>query len=286
MTSYPDVPAGQPLVLFFHGNSFPASTYNVMLNDLRRRGMQVQVLEKIGHNPAFPVTSNWPHLVDELHAFAKPLIAAHSGPVVLVGHSLGGMLSLMLAAQFPQLAHAVVMVDAPALGGLRAKALHLSKTLTLTKKFSPGVVSQKRRITWNSLEEVQAHFLSKKVFARWDPQVLNDYVLHGTHEEKTDEGVQRVLSFDRYIETQIYNSVPHNLEGLLKKYPLACPVSLVAARHSNEMRLAGFDFSKKITKNRICIIDGTHLVPMEKPLVTASAIETSILNMLSLKTAK
>ncbi len=286
MTSYPDVPAGQPLVLFFHGNSFPASTYNVMLNDLRRRGMQVQVLEKIGHNPAFPVTSNWPHLVDELHAFAKPLIAAHSGPVVLVGHSLGGMLSLMLAAQFPQLAHAVVMVDAPALGGLRAKALHLSKTLTLTKKFSPGVVSQKRRITWNSLEEVHAHFLSKKVFARWDPQVLNDYVLHGTHEEKTDEGVQRVLSFDRNIETQIYNSVPHNLEGLLKKYPLACPVSLVAARHSNEMRLAGFDFSKKITKNRICIIDGTHLVPMEKPLVTASAIETCILNMLSLKTAK
>ena len=286
MTSYPDVPAGQPLVLFFHGNSFPASTYNVMLNDLRRRGMQVQVLEKIGHNPAFPVTSNWPHLVDELHAFAKPLIAAHSGPVVLVGHSLGGMLSLMLAAQFPQLAHAVVMVDAPALGGLRAKALHLSKTLTLTKKFSPGVVSQKRRITWNSLEEVHAHFLSKKVFARWDPQVLNDYVLHGTHEEKTDECVQRVLSFDRNIETQIYNSVPHNLEGLLKKYPLACPVSLVAARHSNEMRLAGFDFSKKITKNRICIIDGTHLVPMEKPLVTASAIETCILNMLSLKTAK
>ena len=286
MTSYPDVPAGQPLVLFFHGNSFPASTYNVMLNDLRRRGMQVQVLEKIGHNPAFPVTSNWPHLVDELHAFANPLIAAHSGPVVLVGHSLGGMLSLMLAAQFPQLAHAVVMVDAPALGGLRAKALHLSKTLTLTKKFSPGVVSQKRRITWNSLEEVHAHFLSKKVFARWDPQVLNDYVLHGTHEEKTDEGVQRVLSFDRNIETQIYNSVPHNLEGLLKKYPLACPVSLVAARHSNEMRLAGFDFSKKITKNRICIIDGTHLVPMEKPLVTASAIETCILNMLSLKTAK
>ena len=286
MTSYPDVPAGQPLVLFFHGNSFPASTYNVMLNDLRRRGMQVQVLEKIGHNPAFPVTSNWPHLVDELHAFAKPLIAAHSGPVVLVGHSLGGMLSLMLAAQFPQLAHAVIMVDAPALGGLRAKALHLSKTLTLTKKFSPGVVSQKRRITWNSLEEVHAHFLSKKVFARWDPQVLNDYVLHGTHEEKTDEGVQRVLSFDRNIETQIYNSVPHNLEGLLKKYPLACPVSLVAARHSNEMRLAGFDFSKKITKNRICIIDGTHLVPMEKPLVTASAIETCILNMLSLKTAK
>ena len=286
MTLYSDTPAGQPLVLFFHGNSFPASTYNVMLNALHQRGMKVQALEKIGHNPAYPVTSNWPHLVEEIHAFAKPLIAAHSGPVVLVGHSLGGMLSLMLAAQYPRLAHAVVMVDAPALGGLRAKALHLSKTLSLTSKISPGAISRKRRNTWHSAEEVHAHFLSKKVFARWDPQVLNDYVLYGTHEEKTDEGVQRVLSFDRNIETQIYNSVPHNLERLLKKYPLACPVSLVAARHSNEMRLAGFDFSQKVTKGRICTIDGTHLVPMEKPMVTAAAIEASILNMLSLKASK
>jgi len=286
MTSYPDVPAGQALVLFFHGNSFPASTYNVMLNDLRRRGMQVQVLEKIGHNPNYPVTSNWPHLVEEIHAFAKPLIAAHSGPVVLVGHSLGGMLSLMLAAQYPALAHAVVMVDAPALGGLRARALQLSKTLSLTKKFSPGAISSKRRNAWQSLENVHAHFLSKKVFATWEPQVLNDYVTHGTHEEHTEQGVQRVLSFDRHIETQIYNSVPHNLDRLLKKYPIACPVSLIAARHSREMRLAGTDFTQKITKGRMVMIDGTHLVPMEKPFVTAAAIEASILNMLSLKTSK
>ena len=286
MTLYPDTPAGQPLVLFFHGNSFPASTYLVMLNALRQRGMKVQALEKIGHNPAYPVTSNWPHLVEEVHAFAKPLIDKHPGPVVLVGHSLGGMLSLMLAAQFPALAQAVVMVDAPAVGGLQAKVLQLSKTLSLNKKFSPGAISSKRRNTWQSLEEVHAHFASKKIFARWDPQVLNDYVLHGTQEEKTDQGVQRVLSFDRNIETQIYNSVPHNLEGLLKKYPLACPVSLVAARHSREMRLAGTDFTQKITKGRIVMIDGTHLVPMEKPMVTAAAIEASILNMLSIKSTK
>jgi hypothetical protein len=46
------LPSGTPLVLFFHGNSFPASTYSVMLNELRRRGLQVHSLEKIGHNPA------------------------------------------------------------------------------------------------------------------------------------------------------------------------------------------------------------------------------------------
>jgi pimeloyl-ACP methyl ester carboxylesterase len=286
MTTYPNCPAGQPLILFFHGNSFPASTYSVMLNELRRRNLQVQALEKIGHNPAFPVTSNWPHLVEEVHAFAQPLIAAHSGPVVLVGHSLGGMLSLMLAAQYPHLAHGVVMVDAPAVGGLQAKVLQLSKTLSLNKKFSPGAISRKRRNEWLSLEEVRAHFASKKVFARWDPQVLNDYVLQGTREEKSEAGVRRVLSFNRDIETLIYNNVPHNLERLLKKHPLTCPVSLVAARHSREMRLAGSDFTHKITKGRITMIDGTHLVPMEKPLVTAAAVEAAILNMLSLAMKK
>jgi hypothetical protein len=52
------------------------------------------------------------------------------------------------------------------------------------------------------------------------------------------------------------------------------------------MRLAGGDFTQTITKGRINIIDGTHLVPMEKPLVTAAAIEAAILNMLSLKAAR
>ena len=273
-------PSGTPLVLFFHGNSFPASTYQVMLDELRRRGMQVQALEKIGHNPAYPVTSNWPHLVEELLAFAKPLVAAHTGPVVLVGHSLGGMLSLMLAALHPELAHAVVMVDAPAVAGWQANLLHLSKKLSFAAKYSPGAVSKKRRNQWGSLDEVRQHFTSKKNFARWQPQVLEDYINNGTQEVMVDGQVCRELSFSREIETLIYNTVPHHLESLIKRHPLKCPISLVAARHSREMKLAGVEFTKRITKGRVTILDGTHLVPMESPLATAAAIEAAVLNML------
>jgi len=280
------LPSGTPLVLFFHGNSFPASTYQVMLNELRRRGLQVHTLEKIGHNPAYPVTSNWPHLVEEVHAFAKPLVDAHQGPVILVGHSLGGMLSLMLAALYPELAHAVVMVDAPAVAGWQANLLLLSKKLSFTAKYSPGAVSKKRRHQWGSLEEVRQHFASKKNFARWHPQALEDYVQHGTQEVMVDGQMRRELSFSREIETLIYNTVPHHLESLIKRHPLKCPISLVAARHSREMKLAGIEFTKRITKGRITIIDGTHLVPMENPLATAAAVEAAILNMLGPVVAK
>ena len=280
------LPSGTPLVLFFHGNSFPASTYQVMLNELRRRGLPVHTLEKIGHNPAYPVTSNWPHLVEEVKAFAQPWVDAHPGPVVLVGHSLGGMLSLMLAALYPELAHAVVMVDAPAVAGWQANLLHLSKKLSFTSKYSPGAVSQRRRNQWGSLDEVRQHFASKKNFARWHPQALEDYVQHGTQEVTVDGQAHRELSFSRDIETQIYNTVPHNLERLIKRHPLKCPISLVAARQSREMKLAGIEFTKRITKGRITTIDGTHLVPMESPIATAAAVEAAILNMLGPMVAK
>jgi len=288
MTPAPEryTPSGTPLVLFFHGNSFPASTYSIMLNELRRRGMQVQALEKIGHNPVFPVSSNWPHLVEEVHAFAKPLMDAHQGPVVLVGHSLGGMLSLMLSAQYPQLAHAVVMVDAPAVAGWQANLLRLSQKLSIARKFSPGAVSHKRRNQWTSLDEVRQHFAGKKNFANWHAQVLEDYITYGTQEVTVAGQVRRELSFSREIETLIYNTVPHNLEALIKRHPLKCPVSLVAARHSREMKMAGIEFTKRITKGRITTIDGTHLVPMENPLATAAAVEAAILNMLGPVVAK
>ena len=91
------------LIIFSHGNSFPAGTYGVLFRSLRARGFVVRAVEKFGHDPRYPVTSNWPHLVEQLADFATSEAARHGGPVYLVGHSLGGFLSLMCAAKHPAL---------------------------------------------------------------------------------------------------------------------------------------------------------------------------------------
>ena len=98
----------QPLIVFAHGNSFPACTYRVMLEAIRSRGFRVEAVDKFGHDPRYPVTDNWPHLVQQLTDFATPL-AAQNGPVFLVGHSLGGILSMMVAAKHPELVRGVVL---------------------------------------------------------------------------------------------------------------------------------------------------------------------------------
>ena len=264
-----------PRIVFSHGNSFPASTYTVLFGSLRQRGFKVDAVEKFGHNPKYPVTNNWPHLVEQLADFAQSHLDTHGDAAYLVGHSLGGLLSLMCAIKHPQLARGVLLLDSPILGGWRATTVGLAKKTSLMGSISPGRVSKSRRMHWPDKAAALAHFAHKKAFAKWDPQVLTDYIAHGTHEE---EG-QQVLSFDREIETAIYNTIPDKIESMIKRHPLKCPVAFIGGTHSREMRLAGINSLPQVTKGRIMMLDGSHLFPMEKPLVTAAAVEAALRNL-------
>jgi pimeloyl-ACP methyl ester carboxylesterase len=282
------------LIVFSHANSFPASTYRVLFKSLRARGHTVRAVDKFGHDPQYPVTSNWPHLVQQLADFAAPEIEAHGGGAWLVGHSLGGFLSLMCAARHPQLGgHAVrgvVLVDSPVLGGWRARTLELIKRTQLVGSVSPGKISRKRRNTWPDADAAMAHFASKKAFAAWDPQVLQDYIAHGTHMQTDANGKQhRTLDFDREVETAIYNTLPHNLDRLLRRHPLRCPVGFIGGTRSLEMKQVGMAMTHRLVGSRhperLQMIEGSHLFPMEQPLETAAAIE-QMLSALSAPTRR
>jgi pimeloyl-ACP methyl ester carboxylesterase len=136
-------------------------------------------------------------------------------------------------------------------------------------------------MSWASTDEALEHFGKKKVFAQWDPQVLRDYVTHGLH----DEDGRRVLGFDRAVETAIYNTLPHNLDRLLRRHPLRCPAAFIGGLASVEMRQVGMALTRRVTGGRIMMLDGSHLFPMEQPLTTAAAIEAALLNLASLPNA-
>jgi len=273
--------AATPLV-FSHANSFGAATYGVLFDALKARGFAVAAIDKFGHDPGYPVTNNWPHLVQQLIDFTQQQVAKAGAPVFLLGHSLGGFLSLMAASKAPGLVRGVLLLDSPLVGGWRAQALGLAKRTQLVGSVSPGKFSRKRRQHWPSSEAALAHFKSKKAFAKWHPQVLEDYITHGTHDETVNGHRQRVLSFDRDIETAIYNTLPSNLEALLRQHPVKCPVTFIGGTRSAEIRQVGLDLTRRVTHGRLMMLDGSHLFPMEKPLVTAAAIEAALLNLQSL----
>jgi pimeloyl-ACP methyl ester carboxylesterase len=272
----------KPLIIFSHGNSFPASTYKVLFGHLEKLGYSVRALEKFGHDPAYPVTSNWPHLVRQLADFAAHEVAATGKAPVFVGHSLGGFLSLMCAALHPSLGgislQGVVLLDSPVIGGWKAAAIRLAKATRLVGSVPPGAVSRRRKHEWPGKDDVYAHFSSKKTFASWEAQVLRDYVEHGTHDAAAPGGGSRLLSFDRDVETAIYNALPHNFENILKRHPLQCPVAFVGGRQSVEIGQVGMGMTKRVTKGRITMLEGSHLFPMEKPHGTAEAVHAAIVD--------
>ena len=275
------------LIIFSHANSFPLSTYAVLKRSLRARGFAVRGVEKFGHDPAYPVTSNWPHLVQQLADFAGPEIERHGEPAWLVGHSLGGFLSLMCAARHPQLGghgvKGVLLLDSPLLGGWRARTVALAKHTQLVGSISPGKISRKRRNAWPDAPTALTHFQHKRAFARWEPQVLADYIEHGTVDATTAQGTQRMLAFDRDVETAIYNTLPHNLDRLLRRHPLACPVAFIGGTQSEEMRQVGMSMTRRILGKkpgtRLQMMEGSHLFPMERPQETAAQIEQALRGM-------
>ena len=268
-------------LIFSHANSFAASTYGVLFKSLQARGFTVHAIEKFGHDSQYPVTNNWPHLVQQLLDFTQAEVQKAGAPVFLAGHSFGGFVSLMAAALKPELARGVLLLDSPILGGWRATTLGVMKSAQLVGSISPGAVSHRRRNSWPSQEAALEHFRHKKAFARWDPQVLHDYIAHGTHDEGRGDEKKRVLSFDRAVETAIYNTLPDNLDRLLRRHPLKCPVAFVGGTESVEMKQVGMALTGKITRGRILMLSGSHLFPMEQPIATAAAMEAALLDLSS-----
>jgi pimeloyl-ACP methyl ester carboxylesterase len=197
-------------LVFSHGNSFPAGTYRQLLDLWAEAGLTVRAVPMFGHDPAYPVASNWRGLRDQLIHFIEAQQAGE--PVWLVGHSLGGLLSLMAACRRPDLARGLVMLDSPVITGWRAQSVAVFKRSGLIRRSRPARC-RSSGATWPDLASVKQHFASKPVFARWDPRVLDDYVAAG-FVEAPQGGVQ--LRFSREVETRIYNTLPDHLGALLR----------------------------------------------------------------------
>jgi len=261
---------------FSHANGFPASTYRTIFAELAD-DYEIRAIERFGHDPRYPVTRDWPHLVDELIddiGRTRP----EGVKVWLAGHSLGGYLSLMAALKRPHWIKGVVMLDSPVISGWRSNVLRVSQWTGLDTRLSPAAVTRNRRQHWPSRDEAWRHFYSKPAFARWDERMLADYIDFGIPAALMHGNSQRSLAFDRDVEFRIYKTLPHTL-GARVAHGVPVPVGFVAGTQSREVRQVGLDVTRRMVGNHLEWIEGSHLFPMERPVHTARALQ-SMLNAL------
>jgi pimeloyl-ACP methyl ester carboxylesterase len=257
-----------PVLHFAHANGFPPGVYRKLIGGLTRHHHVVSMAAR----PLWPEAApfklrDWSPLAEDLRA---ELTSRGLRGIVGVGHSLGAVVSLLAAADDPGLFKAVVAVDPLIMTGSFSLFWRMVKAVGLQNRISLVRGARRRRELWSARDEVRAAYTRKKVFASWDPEVLDDYVDAGTVD--LPEGGVR-LRYPGEWEARIFAAAPHDLWAQLRKVPV--PTLFVQGVHSDTfLDAARARVEREVPGSRTVVIeDSSHFVPMERPTELARVIE-------------
>jgi 3-oxoadipate enol-lactonase len=102
-----DVGRGRPLV-FLHGFPFSRGVWQTQIDAIQSSHRVIAPdLRGFGESPSRPGPTTMAQYAADVHALLQQL---GTGPVVLVGHSMGGYVALAFALQFPLMLRGLVLV--------------------------------------------------------------------------------------------------------------------------------------------------------------------------------
>jgi pimeloyl-ACP methyl ester carboxylesterase len=242
---------------FAHANGFPAGCYGTLIEQLSRH-FTCLAIPKLGHDPKYPVHNNWVHQVTEIADYINDNQEPDSS-LYLVGHSLGGVLSYLLACQLGTKVSGLILLDPPLIMGSSRLLFKMVKRTPLINILTPAKLAKKRRCHWPKDVDLNAYFKQRKLFHDFDERCLTDYVKtvcvpHKGHWK---------LDFDANVEAQFFQSVPDNINRFSGQ--LVCPSLLVTATQSKVC--SGARRNAFLRKNPMEHMEhsGGHMFPFEYP---------------------
>jgi len=252
-------------IQFSHANGFGASTYNYFFSLLKPH--TVKAVELIGHGK-YPVAPNWKPLAKELIEYIE---THHNEPVIGIGHSLGGAITLYAVLERPDLFRQVIFLDPPIFGAFKRSAMSFLKNWTNQyDKISPSGRTLTRKQFFETKVEAFEYFKPKSLFKNFAPVCFEDYVNNGL---KVNEEYGFELAFSRSIEYQVFRAFPN----FKSKIELPIPSQFIYSNQYKVLWKSDIQFLKsKLKGTEFIKFDGGHLFPMEKPKETVELIKSLI----------
>lgn len=204
--------SGDP-VLFFHATGFHARVWDQLLARLPDADAYLVDMPGHGRSETPPLPFRW----DQTGALMGTLVAALGlERVTGVGHSMGGHVLLLAAADQPERFRQLVVLD-PVVIPLKA--------IPFMNQFDTSALAR-RRNDWTGSDDFLAAYQSRAPFDTWDAQVLRDYAAHAL---KDGEGGRMVLACAPDFEASVYQN--HGAEVLHERFrDITCPVHIIRAR--------------------------------------------------------
>lgn len=208
------------------------------------------------HRPAEPEEGglSWKLLASDL---ARLCDALDLDTPFLAGHSMGATVSAIAAATEGLAARKMILIEPILLpGAIYRVGLDVEKHPLASR-------SIKRRNRWDSEEEVREYLASKKMFAKWDGEMMELYVKYGMI---SGDGGGLVLACHPRREASLF------MGGLqFDPWPIlpdiACPVMIVEGGESENRSFIDLPkVASLIPGGSYHLVPGAgHLVPQERP---------------------
>lgn len=264
-----------PWVHFAHANGFNSQTYTQLLGRVSDE-MHLFALDARGHGKTRAATekgllhNSW----DRYEADQLDFIKSLGRPMILVGHSLGAVTSLQMAANHPEWVRSLLLLDPVILPVSFLRLWRVLKAVHLNYQFPLAARAMRRRRIWPDKETINRVYRGRGGFKSWSCSgCLEEYVEGGTR-KRVDGSVE--LTCDPKWEAETFASLPHTTWDSLSK--VQCPVTILYGAKSDTFLEAAASRVRRTLPHvkLISVPDATHFVPMEKMDTVAEAIRQMV----------
>lgn len=245
---------GEPLLLV-HGLGGAAGNW-LSLAPLLLPKRRVLVPELPGHggSSALPAAPSLNAYADRLGLLLEHEGVASAG---VVGHSLGGAISLRLSIRWPNLVSALVLAGA---AGISSGTRNARYALTIT-----GIVKPGRKLAPHRLRIARSNTLKRLVFGRWgaaDPPALPEELA-----EAFLSGPARHTDTVSAAKALVREDPRPDLDRV------RCPSLVLWGARDNQLPIGdAFDYARRLHARLRVIADCGHLLIGERPDACADAI--------------
>lgn len=200
---------GQGKTLHFaHANAYSINTYSYFLNLLSSDYQTIGMHQRPMWSDIDPNSfTDWQELAEDLIGFLEQQKLTK---IYALGHSMGGIATLLASIKRPDLFEKIILIDPVILPEMVYQAMGMT-SIEDRQKMNPMVnIAMNRRNRWASIEEARTYFESKTFYKRFCQEAKNDFLHHGIKKDK--EGF--TLSYSREWEARIYSTVTNPWEAL------------------------------------------------------------------------
>ncbi|MBE0670846.1 MAG: alpha/beta hydrolase [Anaerolineales bacterium] len=260
---------GTPLH-FLHANGYPPECYEPLFEHLQKNyhvfGMKLRPLWD-DSNPND--IQDWHPLSDDLLRF---LSDREADPVIGVGHSIGGIVTLRAAIRSPKKFRALVLLDPVLFVPSFLTGWNILRALGLGDKVHPLIAgTKKRRRTFDNLETVFRGYRSRPIFRYMSDDNLRIFI-KGITRSKTDGTYELVYSPE--WEARIYFTGMRDFDLWRELPKLEVPTLIIRGAETDTfLEKAEQLVKKKNPKIQVVTMkNATHILPLEYPKEVAEIL--------------